>query len=350
MWLTYVIVSRFRVFSLSAQPVRVPSYSVLVNTFYFRNDPIDATMRASKVLQSSHPTPTRARFTEQSKALRSSAASETKLGRPASAPRLTRPASAASSAAGLQASRGISASLSTLPRSKAQARPQTSSGVRSTAPTAEPSEPSLFELRELPALAADAEAYVLPGAVGERLAHEMPPPAQQARRKGTQAWVQGDVQRAIQEFSSAIDLEPKGSRASTDALQAAGSRWLWPNPNLSLTLTLTLSLSLTLNLQLRCAGLLRAGRHDEALADAQLVVQALQGWGGSGGLASVVADASACATAGSAIAGRSAVAQAKLAAAAAEAAEYKVAAWPPPPLTLNLTRAPSPSPSPNPSP
>ena len=262
----------------------------------------------------------KARFTEQSTALRSSAASETKLGRPASAPRLTRPASAASSAAGLQASRGISASLSTLPRSKAQARPQTSSGVRSTAPTAEPSEPSLFELRELPALSADAEVYVLPGAVGERLAHEMPPPAQQARRKGTQAWVQGDVQRAIQEFSSAIDLEPKGSRASTDALQ------------------------------LRCAGLLRAGRHDEALADAQLVVQALQGWGGAGGLASVAADASACATAGSAVPGRSAVAQAKLARAAAEAAEYKVAAWPPPTLPLNLTRAPSPSPSPSPNP
>ena len=198
------------------------------------------------------------RFTEQSKALQSSAVSETKLGRPASAPRLNRPASAASlnrpasaaslnrpasaasSAAGLQASRGFSASLSTLPRSKA--RPQTSSGVRSTAATADPSEESeesLFELRDLPALAAgNAEVYVLPGSVGERLAHEMRPPAQQARRKGTQAWVQGDVQRAIQEFSSAIDLEPVGSRARTDALQ------------------------------LRCAGLLRAGRHAEALEDA----------------------------------------------------------------------------------
>ena len=58
--------------------------------------------------------------------------------------------------------------------------------------------------------------------------------AQQARRKGTQAWVQGDVQRAIQEFSSAVDLEPAGSRARIEALQ------------------------------LRCAGLLRAGRHEEA--------------------------------------------------------------------------------------
>jgi tetratricopeptide (TPR) repeat protein len=252
------------------------------------------------------------RFTEQSKALQSSAVSETKLGRPASAPRLNRPASAASlnrpasaaslnrpasaasSAAGLQASRGFSASLSTLPRSKA--RPQTSSGVRSTAATADPSEESeesLFELRDLPALAAgNAEVYVLPGSVGERLAHEMRPPAQQARRKGTQAWVQGDVQRAIQEFSSAIDLEPVGSRARTDALQ------------------------------LRCAGLLRAGRHAEALEDAQIVVQALQGFDGAGGLASVVAEAT-----GSSVPGRSAVAQAKLAAAAAAAAEYKVAAW-----------------------
>ena len=234
------------------------------------------------------------RFTEQSKAL-NSAASEPKLGRPASAPRLNRPASAASSAAGLQASRGFSASLSTLPRSKA--RPQTSSGVRSTTvrSTDDESEESLFELRDLPALAASsAEVYVLPGAVGERLAHEMKPPAQQARRKGTQAWVQGDVQRAIQEFSSAIDLEPVGSRARTDALQ------------------------------LRCAGLLRAGRHEEALTDAQLVVQALQGFDGAGGLAGIVADATAS---GSSVPGRSAVAQAKLASEAARAAEYKVAAW-----------------------
>ena len=172
------------------------------------------------------------RITEQPKLL-TTAASEPKLGRPSSAPRLT--ASSATSASALQASRGFSANLSTSPV-KSRARPQTSSGVRSMGPQ---TETELFVLRDLPSLGAAIQKQnydSLLGSVGERVVREslQKPPAQQARRKGTQAWVQGDVQRAIQEFSSAIDLEPAGSRARIEALQ------------------------------LRCAGLLRAGRHEEA--------------------------------------------------------------------------------------
>ena len=213
-------------------------------------------------------------------------ASEPKLGRPASAPRL------ACSATGLQASRGFSASLSTA--SLRGSRPQTSSGAASAE--------TLFEVRDLPALAGGAESYELPGAVGERLVRELQPPAQHARRKGTQAWVQGDLQRAIQEFSSAIDLEPVGSRARSDALQ------------------------------LRCAGLLRAGRHEEALTDSTLVVQSLPANGHFGdGACATGAPAAATVAAvagrvpGSPVPGRSAAAEAKLAAAAAAVAEYKVA-------------------------
>lgn len=165
------------------------------------------------------------------------------LARPASAPRLAG-GSAASRAADLQASRGFSASLSTHTLRAGKPRPQTA-----TTASLRPSSPPKFELRDLPALAGDTADYEsMLGSVGDSVVRDslQKPPAQQARRKGTQAWVQGHIQRAIQEFSSAVDLEPPGSKARIEALQ------------------------------LRCSGLIRAGRHEEALTDAQTVVAAMQ--------------------------------------------------------------------------
>ena len=172
------------------------------------------------------------------------------LTRPASAPRLAG-GSAASRAADLQASRGFSASLSTHTLRAGKPRPQTATtaSLRATTASLRPSSPQKFELRDLPALTSDAVEYEsMLGSVGDSVVRDslQKPPAQQARRKGTQLWVEGHLQRAIQEFSSAVDLEPAGSKAQLEALQ------------------------------LRCSGLLRAGRHEEALTDAQTVIMAMQ--------------------------------------------------------------------------
>ena len=59
------------------------------------------------------------------------------------------------------------------------------------------------------------------------------------------AWGEGELQRAINEFSAVVDLEAAGSDAQVEALR------------------------------LRCAGLLRSGRFTEALSDAQAIVARL---------------------------------------------------------------------------
>ena len=99
-----------------------------------------------------------------------------------------------------------------------------------------------FTLSDLPSLASDVEdiGSILKTSVGERVAAAalQVPAATEARRKGVKAWGEGELQRAINEFSAVVDLEEAGSDAQVEALR------------------------------LRCAGLLRSGRFTEALADA----------------------------------------------------------------------------------
>ena len=101
-------------------------------------------------------------------------------------------------------------------------RPSTSAASLARPSVARSSVPT-FTLSDLPSLASDVEdiGSILKTSVGERVAAAalQVPAATEARRKGVKAWGEGELQRAINEFSAVVDLEAAGSDAQVEALR-----------------------------------------------------------------------------------------------------------------------------------